>query len=132
MPITTLLRITFQRREDALQHISKMKACAMSIYTCHATWTWVYKDETKPKLNRLKHSDECMELLVGFADTITRFLTLPLVGYPRHREIRSGRCEEELTIATAYSLFETAVSEYGTKVGLLTERMKEHGFSPSR
>ena len=102
----------------------------MVIYTCHATWTWVTKDGVK-QLNRLEHSDECLQLLIDFGDTITRFLTLPMTGYPRHRELNRGRREEELTMAAAYSLFETAVSEYGTKLGLLTERMKEYGFSPS-
>ena len=130
MPITTLLRLTYQRREENLQHISKLKACAMAVYTCHASWTWVTKDGAK-QLNRLEHSDECLQLLIDFADTITRFLTLPMTGYPRHRELNRGRHEEELTMAAAYSLFETAVSDYGTKLVLLTERMKKHGFSPS-
>lgn len=131
MPITTLLRITYLRREAALRHIGKMKACAMAIYTCHATWTWPYKDENQKRLDRLKHSDECLHLLIEFADTMTRFLTLPMTGYPRHRETEKGRVEEERTIAVAYSLFETSVSEYGTKLGLLTERMKDYGFSSS-
>ena len=130
MPITTFLRITFMRRERALQHICKMKACAMATYQCHATWSWKYK-EGEEKLDRLQHSDECLHLLTDLADTMTRFLTLPMTGYPRHREIARGRGEEETTIAAAYSLFETSVSVYGTKLGLLTERMKDHGFSPS-
>lgn len=130
MPITTLLRLTYQRRELSLQHICKLKACAMAIYQCHATWTWNYKDGAK-QLNRLEHSDDCLQLLIDFGDTITRFLTLPMTGYPRHRELNKGRHEEELTMAAAYSLFETAIGEYGTKLGLLTERMKECGFSAS-
>eukprot|EP00535_Pseudo-nitzschia_heimii_P006815 CAMPEP_0197185932 /NCGR_PEP_ID=MMETSP1423-20130617/12916_1 /TAXON_ID=476441 /ORGANISM="Pseudo-nitzschia heimii, Strain UNC1101" /LENGTH=759 /DNA_ID=CAMNT_0042637113 /DNA_START=75 /DNA_END=2354 /DNA_ORIENTATION=- len=131
MPITTLLRITYLRREQAIRHLGKMKACANAIYQCHATWTWTYKDETSKRLDRLEHSDECLHLLIDFADTMTRFLTLPMTGYPRHREIKKGRGEEELTIAAAYALFETSVSEYGTKLGMLTEVMKEHGFSAS-
>ncbi len=130
MPITTLLRLTYLRREQNLQHISKLKACAMAIYQCHATWTWNYKDGAK-QLNRLEHSDECLQLLIDFGDTITRFLTLPMTGYPRHRELNKGRHEEELTMAAAYSLFETAIGDYGIKLGLLVERMKECGFSAS-
>lgn len=131
MPITTLLRITYLRREHAIRQLGKMKACANAIYQCHATWTWNYKDESSKRLDRLEHSDECLHLLIDFADTMTRFLTLPMTGYPRHREIKKGRGEEELTIAAAYALFETSVSEYGTKLGMLTEVMKEHGFSAS-
>eukprot|EP00531_Pseudo-nitzschia_arenysensis_P001372 CAMPEP_0116115960 /NCGR_PEP_ID=MMETSP0329-20121206/783_1 /TAXON_ID=697910 /ORGANISM="Pseudo-nitzschia arenysensis, Strain B593" /LENGTH=544 /DNA_ID=CAMNT_0003609423 /DNA_START=17 /DNA_END=1651 /DNA_ORIENTATION=- len=130
MPITTLLRITYKRREENLAHISKLKAVAMALYQCHAIWSWPGADEKQP-LNRLEHSDEYLQVLIDFADTITRFLTLPMTGYPRHREIGRGRREEELTMTAAYSLFETAVSEYATKLVMLTEAMKDAGFSPS-
>ena len=130
MPVSTLLCITFNRREEGLQHISRLKNSAMAIYTCHATWTWKIKDDEQ-HLDRLDHSDECLRLLIDFGDTMTRFLTLPITGCPRHRETHTGRNEEATTLSAAYALFETTIGEYGAKLVLLTERMKECGFSPS-
>lgn len=92
-PMSASLTMTFNRREAALQRLSQVRSFAYHIYIGHALWDW---DDGRGRENCkdvdwLDHTDSVMAQLIGIADELSRFLTLPSATRSRHRMTVSGR-----------------------------------------
>jgi hypothetical protein len=76
----------------------------------------------------LKHSDEAMSLLLGMADKLCRYLTLPCFSRARHRVTNKGRREASRTVEVAYRLFDSLMTTDMAKFSYLTETLKRYGL----
>ena len=123
--------LAFQRREQALRDIALFRSCAYQLYLSHACWDWGTKDPGGRALSEydwLKHSDEALALLVGMADELCRYLTLPSFSRARHRVTKSGRKEASRTVEVAYRLFDSLLTTHMAKFSYLTEVLKRYGL----
>ena len=97
IPINTAIVFAFNRRERALNHISRIRSCSYQIYLSHCIWDW--GNTTNPgrvstsDVHWLEHTDQVLQELIGLGDELSRFLTLPTSSLTRHRMLKSGRIE---------------------------------------
>lgn len=76
----------------------------------------------------LKHSDEALFLLLGMADKLCHYLTLPCFSRARHRVTTKGRNEARRTAEVAYRLFDSLLTMDMAKFSYLTETLKRYGL----
>ena len=70
------IQAAFQRREKGLQLICKLRSSTFQLYLAHASWNF---QSDALGFERLGHSDEVINLLMGILCDLSRILTLPCV-----------------------------------------------------
>lgn len=98
--MTSSLAMAFRRRESALLEISKVRSFSFQIYLAHALWDWP-EDNGRAgcaNIDWVEHCDKVMAQLIGIADELCRFLSLPTSSRSRHRMTKSGRREAARTV----------------------------------
>jgi hypothetical protein len=130
-PISVAISIAFTRRERALIEIANFRSFSFQLYLVHTMWDW----DTPPKgrasannMNWLNHGDEVLTNLVGIADELFRFLTLPTCSRSRHRVTYRGRQEAARTVEAAYRLLDSCVTRRFILLAKLGETLKSVGF----
>lgn len=132
VPMSASIRMAFNRRERALQELSRFRSFCHHIYTAHATWDWVRRDGGRAActdVNWLEHADAVLVHLVAMADDLGRFLRLPTSSSGRHRFTRQGRQQAIATAGVGYRLFDSVATQHLVRIGLLTEALKTAGLS---
>lgn len=134
-PMSVSIGLAFQRREQALRDIAVFRSCAYQLYLAHACWDWGTiknpssgRDMPSNDMDWLKHSDEAMHLLLGMADKLCHYLTLPCFSRARHRVTNRGRREASRTAEVAYRFFDSLMTTDMAKFSILTETLKRYGL----
>ena len=129
-PISVSVSLAFRRRDRALFEIATFRCSAFQIYLIHTMWDWDIppKGRSASDVNWLDHGDEVLSNLVGMADELCRFLTLPTSSRARHRVTRSGRKEASLTVEAAYRLLDSCLTRRFVALTRTGERLKYAGF----
>lgn len=134
-PITVTIRLAFQRREQALYEIRRIRSYCFQIYIGNAVWDWPGKGEKSGRIeagiNWLEHTDQVLKQLIAIGDELTGFLTLPTSSHSFHRTLKSGRKEAAQIIEVAYRLFDSLYTQRMTHLSLLNETLKSLGLSTS-
>ena len=132
-PITVSIRSAFIRREQALSHISNVRATLTELYMAHSTWDWVTpgvfpSGRAKSDVDWLEHSDKIMREIFGICDEMTRWLTLPTSSRVRHVTTPWGQREAHEIDEIATALYDSSLLCFGV-LAELCETLKGQGLA---
>jgi len=129
-PMSISVGLAFDRRELALRNIAVFRSCAFQLYLAHASWDWGGMDSgrQKARIDWQEHADRAMRELIGIAEELCRFLTLPSFSRARHRVTPWGRQEAYQTVEVAYRLYDSLLNVRMSKFTALTEVLKQYGL----
>jgi hypothetical protein len=101
-PLSSAIRMSFTRREQANNQIANFKATIIHLYSSHLCWDWPVKDgklgRATSNVNWLDHNDEVLRSLFRICSELTRILTLPTASRGLRRVTSYGRKQRaELT-----------------------------------
>lgn len=127
--------MAFSRREQALLHISTLRATMMEIYSAHACWDWGWKPNQPSgreasSVNWSEHSDAVAVELLGMGRDLARWLSLPNASRARHRVMSSGQREARETFQVANQVYDSIVR----RIGRITDKceiLKAEGLPPN-
>jgi hypothetical protein len=129
-PMSISIGLAFQRRELALRQIAILRSSCFQLYLAHASWDWGSnqisgRQKTSGEVNWQDNADRALGELIGMADELCRFLTLPSFSRARHRVTTWGRHEASGTVEVAYRLWDTLLTCRMSKITHLTEILKK-------
>jgi len=134
-PMSISIGLAFKRRENALRNIALFRSCAFQVFLAHASWDWGnvcdsgrLKATDKQGYDWQDHADQCLAELIGMADELCSFLTLPSFSRARHRVTPWGRQEASRTVEVAYRLWDSLLTVRMSKLSYMTEKLKQYGM----
>lgn len=110
----------YKRREQALEHMARVKAACLLIHLAHRDWA-VPNPENVP----LTHNRAVQAMLISLLDELKAYLLTPLV-YVRHYTFKPSFVEEVNSARTVHYLHITALIKRLSKA---TEVLKAAGLS---
>jgi len=131
-PITSAIGMAFQRREKALQTVAALRATAIELYGAHASWGYDIPNSSSSssdKIDRRKHSDEVLQLLLTFFCQLTRYLTMPNFSRARHKVSPLGEQEVAEVLSVCTGLEQEMMADMG-KLSGFCEKLKSEGLLP--
>ncbi len=129
-PLSFLLQQSFQRREAALMQLSLLRSSVSTIamVTFTADWpckggpSWDGRMQMPSGFNRMAYHN-----FKSLVYLIYAYLSMPTVGYARHRVISSQRRDTRRVHAAQNDILKRVAAKLGD-ISMHTELMKRHGF----
>lgn len=123
LPMSLSIQAAFQRREKGLQLICKLRSSTFQLYLAHASWNF---QSDALGFERLGHSDEVINLLMGILCDLSRILTLPCVTRARHRMSSVGKKEAAKVNDVSNSLYFASRAEKMQQLTMKAEVLKSY------
>jgi hypothetical protein len=134
-PISVVIRLAFNRREQALIAIANIRTTFFELYIAHACWDWAIVGKSNvgrhaSHVNWLDHSDQVLHEMIGISRELTRWLTLPTASRARHKATHRGRKECKEICSIGVPLYDSIVERFG-RLADLCEVLKYEGLPPN-
>mmetsp|Transcript_34249 Transcript_34249/g.41956 ORF Transcript_34249/g.41956 Transcript_34249/m.41956 type:complete len:407 (-) Transcript_34249:187-1407(-) len=132
-PLSSSINMAFGRREKGLQSIKTIKSYLFGIYQAHCFWDWGKLPTTgreKSKMNWLNDSDAVLKEIIGIADELCRFITLPTMSRARHRMLYCHRENVQSTRLVSKKLLNSLYTRIN-RLSLRCEVLKLEGMPPN-
>jgi hypothetical protein len=132
-PMSASIGMAFSRREQALTHLSVIKATMKGIYSAFGCWDWSSSKKPDPngraasEVDFRQQSDIALDAIFKLCSDLTRLLTLPTCSRARHRVIAQGRTEAKQIETLMGQLHRSALKRMLT-IGDVTEVFKHEGM----
>jgi hypothetical protein len=132
-PMSASIGMAFSRREQALTHLSVIKATLKGMYSAFGCWDWSSSKKPDPngraasEVDFREQSDIALDAIFKICSDMTRLLTLPNCSRGRHRVIPQGKAEAKEIEKLMGKLHRLALQRMLT-IGDVTEVYKHEGM----